>query len=245
MFRCFVIAIFGICFLGFKASAFTSTNAPSTYANINIDGSFTDWSGVPLAYSMPQVTGARVQFQNLYVANDANYLYIYFTLYTAANPFTASQSIFIDTDTNFNTGNHEHGIGSDLLVQSGNGYQETSGVFNAGAVNGLNYLMASNSLGTSYELSISLDATYASGGAPVFTGNTISLYLESSEGGSVGNEWFPNASGSSEGGLIYTLGVESVPEPSVAGVSLLCAGCVAVVVIQRRKKFQRFNPKSQ
>jgi hypothetical protein len=232
--RNFVIAVASVGLFAFSADAFTSTNAPSTYANIAIDGSFSDWAGVPLAYSMPQVSGAKVQFQDLYVANDANYLYVYFTLYTAANPFTSSQNLFIDTDENFNTGNHEHGIGSDLLVQSGSGYQETSGVFNAGAIDGLDYLMASNSLGTSYELRISLTATDATGGTPVFPDSTISLYLESSEGGSVGNEWFPNASGSSEGGLIYTLAPEPAPEPSTS-ILLAGPGAFAVALIARRR----------
>ena len=118
-------------------------------------------------------------------------------------------------------------------VQGGAGFQQTSSTFNAGAINGLNYLMASNSLGTSYELRISLDATYASSGDPVFAGDTISLYLQSTESG--GNEWFPNYSSSPEAGLLYTLAAAPAPEPSVLAL-LACGGVFTIAVIARRRR---------
>lgn len=227
-------AIAAFCALGFNVRA-TTTNAPSTYANISIDGSFDDWASVPLAYAQPQIAGNRVQYDSLYVANDADYLYIYFTLYTSAFPFSSSENLFVDMDTNYNTGNHEHGIGSDLVIQGGNGYQENSGVFNAGAVSGLNYLMASNSLGTDYELRLSLDVL-GTNGLPMLTGNTISIYLESgSEAGSGGNEWFPNYSSSAEAGLLYTLAAAPVPEPSVFAL-LACGGAFTAMVFMRRRQ---------
>ncbi|HEY1717350.1 MAG TPA: PEP-CTERM sorting domain-containing protein [Verrucomicrobiae bacterium] len=228
------ILIAGVCIYGFNACA-TTINAPSTYANITIDGSFSDWASVPLAYSQPQLPADVVQYDQLYVANDANYLYIYFTLYTPAYPFTSSQNLFFDADTNYATGDHEHGIGSDMGVQSGVGFQQASGVFNTGGtINGLNYMMASNSLGTSYELRISLDATYNTGGAPVFTGDTVSIYLESSEAG--GSEWFPNFSSSAPAGLTYTLAAAPVPEPSSFSLLAFGGGALAIIGIARRRR---------
>ncbi|HEY3761512.1 MAG TPA: alkaline phosphatase family protein [Verrucomicrobiae bacterium] len=170
-----------------------------TYQSITVDGSFDDWTNVPLAYSQSQVSNAVVQYQNLYLANDDNYLYIRFTVYTNANPFTSSQNIFIDADTNYNTGNHEHGIGSDLLIQNGAPYQENSGVFNAGSDSNLSWLSAPAAPTNDFELRISRN-TLGTNGLPALTNNTIAIFLESSEGGSVGNEWFPNVTG----GLIYT-----------------------------------------
>ncbi|HEY3761511.1 MAG TPA: spherulation-specific family 4 protein [Verrucomicrobiae bacterium] len=175
----------------------------NTFRHIVIDGSFDDWADVPLAYSQSETTNAVVQFQNVYLANDDDYLYIRFTLYTNANPFTSSQNIFIDADTNYNTGNHEHGIGSDLLVQSGVPYQENSGVFNAGTDSNLSWLVAPAALTNDFELRISRN-TLGTNGLPVLTNNTIAIILESSEGGSVGNEWFPSATG----GLIYTFATQ-------------------------------------
>jgi hypothetical protein len=173
-----------------------NTNA-STYANILIDGSFDDWSNVPLAYSQAQPTGDVVAFQDLYVANDEDYLYIRFSLYNSTNPFVSKENIFIDTDDNAMTGYSEHGIGSEMLIQGGAGYQETNGIFNDGTISGLSWLASPTGVGTNFEVRISRNATYANG-TPVFTNNTIAIFLESSE--SAGNEWFPNITG----GLTYT-----------------------------------------
>ena len=196
-------AILSACAFDFSAQAQAQIFAPSTYKNITIDGSFSDWAGVPLANNRTQITNAVIQFQNIYVANDQNYLYIRFSLYTNANPFTSMVNYFFDADTNFNTGAHEHGIGSDLLVQSGVGYQEYTGVFNAGSATNLNWLSAPAAPTNQYEIRISR-SVLGTNGLPMFVSNTISLYLESGEGGTIGNEWFPNLSGTTPGGLVYT-----------------------------------------
>ena len=174
-----------------------STN-PITYKTITIDGAFGDWAGIPLAYSQPQPAGDVVAFQNLYVANDDIYLYIRFSLYNSANPFTSSQNIFLDADDNAATGYNAHGIGSEMLVQSGSGYRETNGIFNAGTINGLDWAAAPAAPATEFEVRISRNATYALNGAPVFTNNTVAIFLESGE--TSGNEWFPSPTG----GLLYT-----------------------------------------
>lgn len=177
------------------------TITTNTFRHITIDGSFDDWAGIPLAYTQAQPTGDVVQFQNIYVANDESYLYIRFSLYTNANPFTSSQNIFIDTDTNYNTGNHEHGIGSDLLIQSGSPYQENSGVFNAGSDSNLNWLSAPAAPTNEFEVRISRNVL-GTNGLPILTNSTIALLLESGE--SSGNEWFPNITG----GLIYSFATQ-------------------------------------
>ena len=64
----------------------------STYKHITIDGDMSDWAGVPLASTKPQVDGDAVSFENLYVANDEDYIYIRFSLYSAANPFPRSRT---------------------------------------------------------------------------------------------------------------------------------------------------------
>src|SRR5687767_2339408 len=110
-----------------------------TFKRITIDGSFADWAGVPLAYSDASETTAGADFRDIYVANDEQYLYIRFTLYTNDSPFTSRNNIFIDADNDPATGFHPLGLafGSEMLVQSGTGYQEKNGGFNEGAVTGL------------------------------------------------------------------------------------------------------------
>ncbi|HEY3761513.1 MAG TPA: spherulation-specific family 4 protein [Verrucomicrobiae bacterium] len=187
------------------ASLTISTN-PSTYRHIIIDGSFDDWVGLPPAASQAQLTNDAIQFKDLYLANDDDYLYLRFDLYVPSNPFTSHQNIFINTDGNKLTGYGANGIGSELLIQGGNGYRETNGVFNAGTVDGLNWQASPSAAADDFEVRISRHTTYTNG-LPVFTNRAISLVLESAE--SSGNEWFPGTSG----GLTYNFASAPALEP--------------------------------
>ena len=108
-----------------------------TFKTISIDGSFGDWAGVSLADTDPLDNPSGVDYGDVYVANDNNYLYIRFTLYAAADPFTFQQNIFIDADNTPGTGYGANGLGSEMLIQSGAGYQEKNGTFNEGGITGL------------------------------------------------------------------------------------------------------------
>ena len=175
-----------------------------TYKHISIDGNFSDWADVPLVATKPQVIGDVVSFQNLYVANDEDYIYLRFSLYNAANPFTSKQNIFFDVDTNAATGLSENGLGSEMLVQSGAAYRETNGVFNSSPISGLNWQASPAVPVSEYEVRISRHATYTNG-APVFTNNTVALFLETGENS--GNKWFPDV----VGGLLYTFADPPTP----------------------------------
>src|ERR1043165_4390790 len=84
---------------------FTVNTQAGTFKAITIDGSFGDWAGVPLASTQPQDVTNVVAYKDIYVANDNDYLYIRFSIYPpAANPFTAYQNLFIDSDQNAATG---------------------------------------------------------------------------------------------------------------------------------------------
>jgi hypothetical protein len=176
----------------------------SAYKHINIDGSFDDWAGVPLAATKAQAVGDVISFQNMYMANDEDYLYIRFSLYSAANPFTSKQNIFFDADTNAATGYSENGLGSEMLIQSGAGYREVNGVFNSSPISGVNWLAAPAALASEYEVRISRHAVYTNG-SPVFTNGTFALFLETGE--TSGNKWFPDVAG----GLQYTFSDPPTP----------------------------------
>jgi hypothetical protein len=123
-----VLAV-GLLSLAGSASVYAQTTAPSTYKHIAIDGSLDDWTGVPLAYTATAGPTNAIQYENVYVANDENNLYIRFTLYSPrANAFANSyDNLFIDADDSSATGYPVGGIGSDMLVQWGGGYQEKNG----------------------------------------------------------------------------------------------------------------------
>jgi hypothetical protein len=184
------------------AATLTVNAGTSTYRNITIDGSFNDWTGVPLAYTTAPGPAGAIQYENVYVANDETNLYVRFTLYSPrANAFANSyDNLFIDADDNAATGYPVAGIGSELLVQWGVGYQEKNGGFNEGVVNNLGWAIAGSADYLDFELSISLGATYASDNSLVFTNSTIAILLEGDETNTYANVEFVPPSG----GLVYT-----------------------------------------
>ncbi len=183
-------------------SAVAQTNVPSTFKHITIDGSFNDWAGVPLAYTATEGPTNAIQYENVYIANDQTNLYIRFTLYSPRSDAFANSydNIFIDADDNVGTGYAVGGIGSEMLIQWGGGYQEKNGGFNEGGINGLGWNIAGSPDGTDFELAISLGATYASDSTPVFANNTIAILLEGDNTSYANAEFAPPA-----GGMVYSL----------------------------------------
>lgn len=197
------------------ASLFCGGATAGNFKNINVDGSFGDWTGVPLLQSDPADNLTMVDYADLYVANDDNYLYIRFTLHESADPFTFRQNIFIDADNNIGTGYNAGGyIGSEMLIQGGSGYQEKNGGFNEGGINGLGWSASPTVAGSQFEVRISRAATYATDSTPVFPagGGTIALVLESD---ATPNEWAPAL----PGGLVYTF--EAAPAPLTTNLPLI------------------------
>ena len=198
------------------ANTYAQTSVPSTFKHITVDGSFSDWTGVPLAYTATVGPADAIQYENVYIANDATNLYIRFTLYSPrANAFANSyDNIFIDADNNTGTGFSVGGIGSEMLIQWGGGYQEKNGGFNEGGINGLGWSIAGSPDSTDFELSISLGATYASDSTPVFANSTIAILLEGDDTSYANVEFVPPS-----GGLVYTFA--PTPTPPAANLSLI------------------------
>jgi hypothetical protein len=212
--RKFLLGIGFACACG--ATAWAQTPVPSYFKSITVDGSFGDWTGVPLAYTAVAGPTTAIEYENVYLANDQNNLYIRFTLYSPrANAFANSiDNLFIDTDTNATTGYPVAGIGSEMLIQWGGGYQEKNGTFNEGVVNNLGWAIAGSADSLDFELSISRGATYASDGTPVFANNTIAILLEGDTVGGSSVEFVPPS-----GGLVYTFA--SPPTPPSTNLPLV------------------------
>ena len=182
-------------------SLLTLTCSAGTYKHITIDGDFSDWAGVPVAYTQPADTTLSIAYTNIYVANDENYLYIRFAIATSDNPFTSFQNIFLDTDNDTATGYLAQGyVGSEMLIQGGAGYDERNGGFNSGTVNGLGWQAAPAAPAMEFEVSIARNATFNSDASPVFTNQTIALLLESEDTSYTPQERVPAV----VGGLPYT-----------------------------------------
>jgi len=196
----------------FSTMALAAAAADGTFKRITIDGSFADWAGVPIAWADPSETTAGADFRDVYVANDEQHLYIRFTLYTTDSPFTSRNNIFIDADNNSGSGFHPLGradFGSEMLIQSGTGYQEKNGGFNEDDINGLGWAASPTASAIDFELRISRAATYASDSLAVFTESTIAILLESENTSFAAVDTAPDS-----GGIVYTF---TNPPPPLSG----------------------------
>src|SRR5262249_36842188 len=125
-----------------------------------------------------------INFENVQFANDGNYLYGHFTLSSKAAPFADYNThLFIDRDANQQTGYQVSGalFGSELMVESSNGYDQRNGSFNAGTVANLGWALAPAGSNTEFEFRASLAASYADS-TPVFTTNMFRLMLQDNRG---------------------------------------------------------------
>ena len=166
---------------------------------IAIEGTFDDWTGVPLAFTDPQDSTESTDYKDVYVTNDEDYLYMRVTLHTPSDLGIFYNNIFIDADDDASTGYAFSGLGSEMLIQGGGGYQQKNRGFNEGEVNGLDWAMAPAGTDTDFEFRISRHATYASDGLPVFTTNMIVFVLEAENTGFVTKDSAPDF-----GGFAYT-----------------------------------------
>jgi hypothetical protein len=168
-------------------------------STILIDGSFDDWAGVPLAYTdgIDQLTAS--DFKDIYITNDADYFFVRVTLHSPSDLGIFYNNIFIDADNNAGTG-YSFRIGSEMLIQGGGGYQEKNRGFNEGGINGLDWAIFPEGVGTDFEFRFSRHATYESDGLRVFTNSTVALVFDAENTSFETVDTAPDS-----GGLVYAL----------------------------------------
>ena len=189
------------------------------FANITIDGATSDWAGVPVAHSDPNDTDAgAVDWKDIYIANDDDYLYVRVTLWTPADASSFVANYYVDGDNVDATGFHVFGnpnFGSSLLMQSGAGYQQAGGGFNEGGLDSsaTSFAPLFAGPGLDFEYRIDRDVVGVAGpfaGQPLITSDTVQVQLQT-DGGDVA----PNGIT----GIEYTFA--AVPEPSSIHIVLL------------------------
>jgi hypothetical protein len=159
------------------------SNPLSTYRTITVDGSFSDWTGIPWAYQ-GAVDGNPVNYLQVQFANDTNYLYAHVKLASPYALFSDYYShLFFDTDLNAQTGYPVTGalFGSEMMIESGSGYDQRNGSFNAGSVSGLGWVIAPTVSTNEFEFQVSLSALYPNG-TKVFGTNALRLLLQDDRG---------------------------------------------------------------
>jgi methionine-rich copper-binding protein CopC len=184
-------------------------------SSIVIDGSFDDWAGVPPAFSDPQDSTQSLDYKDVYITNDDDFVYVRLTLWAPGDFGDYHNNLFIDADNDATTGYSIGGIGSDLLVQSGGGYEEQAGVFNNGTVSGLDWLMAPSGVGTNIEFRLSRHAIYDNTQLPVFNTNMITIVLEADNAGGNTAETAPDI-----GGYVYTFAAPTQLGPLAVSINL-------------------------
>ena len=168
-------------------------------SSIVIDGSFDDWAGVPLAFSDPQDSTESLDYKDVYITNDDDFIYLRVTLWAPGDFSDFHNNLFIDADNDVATGYAVSGIGSDLLMQSGGGYEEQPGAFNNGTASALDWRMMPGGASTNIEFRLSRHAIYDNTGLPVFTTNRLAIVLEAEDAGFATRETAPDS-----GGYVYT-----------------------------------------
>jgi hypothetical protein len=173
-------AILLMLMLGFGVARNVSAG---TYAKINIDGSFSDWQGVPVvATALAGTSGTSLDLASLSIANDESNIYLLVTYNSPVNP-NAGPSVFLafDTDNHPGTGFSVYSlglVGSEAAWQNDFPFAQSNGVFNAGGITGGAALIAPFfSVTTTQEYAIARSATYTANGQPVFPGNTFTLMV--------------------------------------------------------------------
>jgi hypothetical protein len=202
-------------------SVFGSSAFAGTFKTINIDGDFTDWTGVPVVVTDDAFDASPIDVATIQVANDANNLYLRINYATAVNP-NAGPSIFLafDTDSNPSTGFDIRGagiLGSEIGFQNDFPFDQRNG-FNSGSVSAGASINPYNTVTSSQEYSVPRNITYGADGAAVF-GNSFRL-LSYSDGAS-SNDITPVGA--------YSFAV--APEP----VSLSAVVGAGIVTMRRRR----------
>lgn len=207
------------------ATALTAAGSAQagTFATITIDDLYGDWAGIPVVDSDPADNVGGVDFYEVQIANDNDFLYIRNTYHSAK---ALSTFLGIDIDENVATGFDIFGaglIGQDAGWQNDFPFTSQAGVFNDGIGMSGDFfgsgaaLLAPFADVTTRELAISLDVLLNIDNSPLFPDDTIRLMF-----------WTDSFDGDVSGVINYTL---AVPEP--ASMALLGLGGFAVL---RRKR---------
>ncbi len=189
------------------------------YATIVIDDDHSDWAGVPVVDSDAADNAGFVDFADVQIANDDDFLYIRNTFHGAKSlgAFTG-----IDIDESAATGFDIFGlglIGQDAGWQNDFPFTSDIGVFNDGNGMSGDFFGSGAALLDAFvdsnerEMAISLDVLLNIDNSPLFPDDTIRLMF-----------WTDQGQGDVSGVINYTL---AVPEP--ASMALVSLGGLAML----------------
>ena len=197
-----------LCVLLSTLLALLALPAAAALVPIQLDGNFDDWSGVALLGADSPNDGGTVDFANVWVANDQDYLYIRFETGGEVQPDEQQDiRIYVDTDMNAGTGTSFGGIGAELVWELGG---RTGTFYSPGATTldhpDIGLLVGPTVSNTEFELALRRDAL-PNGSDPLFTGSQVRFVLRDADSG----DTMPDS-----GGLAYTFAAGSDVAPSLS-----------------------------
>jgi endonuclease/exonuclease/phosphatase family metal-dependent hydrolase len=185
--------------------------APAARADlspIQLDGFFDDWADVTPLYMDAAGDGGTVDFRNVAVANDQDYLYIRFEVTGDVQPDEQqNMELYLDTDLNAATGTAFGGIGAELTWKFGT----RSGTFKPTATS---YTVAHDNIGlmmgptvSNNQFELALKRNIIPGGTSVLMANpTVRFILRDATSGDLA----PNT-----GSISYTFVAGSDIAPTI------------------------------
>lgn len=198
----------------------TSANA-GTFANINIDGDFTDWTTIPIALTDAN-EGFGFDIDTIQIAHNDTNVFFRITYNQMVNPQSGSGLFLgIDNDSNLATGFDVYSqgiIGVEAAYQNDFPFEQATGVFNTGATaNAPIAISPYNSSTPAQEFSISRTAVIdTASGQLVFPNDSFNFVA-----------YFNDADSDVSGVASYT-----IPEPT----SSVLLGVFALATLGRRRR---------
>ncbi len=146
---------------------------------IVIDGNFDDWASVPVALTQDQLNPGSVEYQNLYVTNDNDYLYLRFMYHVPVGPLGPDNyghyyQVVFDTDNDPATGTFN---GGDVMIENGS-MLRMGGDWTDGRYVADYYALAPRETqSTDFECRISRRATAEDNGLPAFPNPSFGVFF--------------------------------------------------------------------
>jgi hypothetical protein len=162
-----------------------SNTAPTSIlfrSTILIDGNFEDWSSVPVLLTQEQMNPETLEFKDLSITNDADYLYLRFSFHTPAGPLLADSwgdihnywQAFFDTDADPATGPQ---FGGCELMQEVGSLLRFGGDWTDGSYPNADIALAPYGVqATEFEDRISLHATFGADNSPAFPNTNMNVF---------------------------------------------------------------------
>lgn len=157
----------------------------STSAAITVDGNGSDWPTGAKVWTdaSGDNNGAPSDISAVWLADDANYIYMRIDTHNSHNYVGAFNNTYFDTNLSAATGFTPYGqlFGSEMLLQNGGIYSQKNGGFNEGAITStssktVSYAPTSGNA-TTWEWRIPRDLVHPSSGGNVFTEADKSFFL--------------------------------------------------------------------